>query len=162
MKSTPVDPKVTSGARGYQSFSGPNYPLFSDQGPSRDDVQQGDSGDCYLLSVLSSVANIDPNLIRQSVVELGDGTFVVDFHRNGSSVYVRVNADLPVASYGLVYANLGSQNSMWVAVMEKAYTFFRSGNGTYQSIDSGWMDQAYSALGAASQSTYSVSARRTC
>ena len=157
LKSTPVDPKVTSAASGYQGFSGPSYPLFSTNGPSRDDIEQGDIGDCYFLSVLSSVANIDPNLIRQSVVELGDGTFVVDFHRNGNSVYVRVNADLPVASYGLVYADLGSQNSMWVAIMEKAYIFFRSGAGTYQSIDSGWMDQAYAALGSASQSTYSAS-----
>jgi hypothetical protein len=157
LKSTPVDPKATSAASGYQSFSGTNYPLFAANGPSRDDIEQGDIGDCYFLSVLSSVANIDPNLVRQSVVELGDGTFVVDFHRNNTSVYVRVNADLPIASYGLVYADLGSQNSMWVAIMEKAYTFFRSGAGTYQSIDSGWMDQAYAALGSTAQSTYGAS-----
>ena len=157
LKSTPVDPKVTSDATGYQSFSGPNNPLFADNGPSRDDIEQGDIGDCFFLSVLSSVANVDPNLIRQSVVELGDGTYVVDFHRNNTSLYVRVNADLPVASYGLVYAGLGAQGSMWVAIMEKAYTFFRTGAGTYESIDSGWMDQAYSALGSTSQSTYSAS-----
>lgn len=157
LNSKPVDPKITSDASGYQSFSGPNYPLFSANGPSRDDIEQGDIGDCYYLSVLSSVAHADPNLIRQSVVELGDGTYVVDFHHNGANVFVRVNADLPVASYGLVFAGLGAQNSMWVAIMEKAYTFFRTGAGSYASIDSGWMDQAYSALGSSSQSTYSAS-----
>ena len=158
LSNKPVDPKVNKDASGYQSFAGPSHPLFSDAGPSPDDVEQGDIGDCYFLSVLSSTARVDANKIRQSVVELGDGSFVVDFHRSGADVFVHVNADLPVASWGgLVYANLGSQGSMWVAIMEKAYTFFRNGGASYASIDSGWMDEAYSALGSSSTSTYSAS-----
>ena len=77
MTAAPVDPKVTSGATGYKNFASPAHPLFGDGGPIADDVAQGDVGDCFFLATLASVAKVDPNLIRQSVVDLGDGTYAV-------------------------------------------------------------------------------------
>jgi len=56
----------------------------------------------------------------------------------------------------LAYANTGSQGSLWVAIMEKAYAFFRTGAGTYASIEAGWMSEVYSALGKTSTSYFSV------
>ena len=82
----------TDGAYTYHSFA--SNPLFSDAGPRPDDVIQGDVGDCYFLSVLSSVAKVDPMLIKQSIVDLGDGTFAVQFTRDEKQIFIRVDADL--------------------------------------------------------------------
>jgi hypothetical protein len=141
-----ADPAVTDSTIGYRSYAG--NPLFSDAGPVAGDVRQGSVGDCFYLAVLASVAKVDPAHIRESVVDLGDGTYAVQFDTGGGKAFVRVDADLPTWSDGmLAYANLGAQNSMWVAVMEKAYAFFRTGAGSYASIDGGWMTESYSAVG---------------
>lgn len=137
----------------YRSFAG--NPLFSDAGPNADDVTQGDIGDCYFLSVLSSVAKANPTAIRQCVVDLGDGTFAVQFTRDEKLVYIRVDADLASTAPGSpAYAALGGQGSLWVAIIEKAYTCFRSPQGTYDSIEAGWMSEVYSALGKTCSETY--------
>lgn len=151
-----VDPAVSSGMT-YTSFAG--RPLFAEDGPSPDDVTQGNVGDCYFLAVLSSVAGLDPTKIRESVVDLGDGTYGVQFAKGGNSVFVRVDNELAVwnGTAANAYAALGKEGSMWVAVMEKAYAFFRTGAGTYASLDSGWMSEGYSALGVASTSTWQAS-----
>jgi hypothetical protein len=139
----------------YKNFA--TYPLFADAGPSRNDVCQGYVGDCWYLSVLSAMADKNPNSIRQSVVELGDGTYAVQFTRNnGADVFVRVDADLPVDTGGeLNYAWFGDQNSIWVAIMEKAYACFRDSEATdprwyvatYSNLDGGWMDEAFGDMG---------------
>jgi hypothetical protein len=139
----------------YRSFAA--NPLFSDAGPIADDITQGNVGDCYYLASLAAIADTDPSRIRQSVVDLGDGTFAVQFVRGGSKVYVRVDADLPAwNTSSLVYAKLGKQGSLWVPIMEKAYAYFRTANVTYASLESGWMSEASSALGIGSHSTYSA------
>jgi hypothetical protein len=151
------DPALSSKGMQYASFA--DRPLFAQDGPSPEDIAQGNIGDCYFLAVLSSVAEINPAEIRQSVVDLGDGTYGVQFSKGTSTVFVRVDNDLPVWSgtTTLAYAALGREGSMWVAVMEKAYAFFRRGAGTYGSLESGWMSEGYSALGLASNSTYHAS-----
>ncbi|HVT88351.1 MAG TPA: C2 family cysteine protease [Tepidisphaeraceae bacterium] len=147
------DSKTTSSSYVYHRFA--NNPLFSDAGPSPDDVHQGAVGDCYFLSVLSSVAKTDPQLIRQSVVDLGDGTYAVQFTQGTTKTFVRVDADLPAYSWGgLAYAGVGAQSSMWVAIMEKAFTVFRYSAGTYASISSGWMSEVYADLGKTSFNAY--------
>jgi hypothetical protein len=143
------DPAVTGGTFPYSAFS--DRPLFSDSGPSINDVTQGYVGDCYFLSTLSAAAKADPNIIRQSVVDLGDGTFAVQFGAAGSAKsFYRVDNDLATYSWSTTtptYAKLGQNNSMWVAIMEKAFTFYRQGTGTYASISAGWMSEAFSAIG---------------
>ena len=143
------EPQVTDKQMTYQDFSGD--PLFSSLGPSPNDVRQGFVGDCYYVATLSSIAKADPNLIRQSIVDLGDGTYAVHYVRNGTDVYIHVDGQLPVWSPGdIAYAGLGQQNSLWVALMEKAYAFFRYDLASYASIDGGWMSEVYSALGTTS------------
>jgi Ca2+-binding RTX toxin-like protein len=134
-----VDP--INGAN-YQNFS--NRPLFSTGGPSKDDIDQGGLGDCYFMASLGSVAKANPDRIRQHVVELGDGTYAVQF----SNTYIRVDGDLPTNGAGsLSYAGLGLGNSVWTAVMEKAFAYYRHGDSDYSSIEGGWMDEGYSAMG---------------
>jgi Ca2+-binding RTX toxin-like protein len=123
-------------------------PLFSSSGPSPDDIRQGIVGDCYFLATLSATAKTDAIRIRQSVVDLGDGTYAVQFWANGSPRFMRVDADLSTSSGYLVYASLGQQNSLWVPIMEKAFTYFRKGLNTYASISSGWMNEVFTDLNA--------------
>ena len=116
--------------------------LFASGGPSVDDVDQGSVGDCYFMATLSAIAKTNPDKIRQLVVDLGDGTYAVNFHRSilgiDIDVYVRVDGDFWAnASGNPIYAGLGTENCNWVPVVEKAWAFFRDGKGTYASINGG-------------------------
>ena len=141
-----ADPTVTDPTIQYENFA--NDPLFSSAGPTPADVNQGYVGDCYFLSTLASVAKLDPSLIRKDVVANGDGTFTVDFLNGKTQNQIRVNADLPVWPGGeLAYAGLGVQNSLWVAVVEKAFAVYRTHSDSYASIGGGWMNEVFSDLG---------------
>ncbi len=136
-----ADPTLTAAASGYRNFS--ELPLFAD-GPQYDDIAQGGVGDCYLMAVLSSLADTDPEIIDQMITSLGDGTYAVRFFRDGREVYIRLDADLPVNSYGsVVYADLGPDSELWVPLVEKAYAYFRRGENSYASLDGGWMADVY-------------------
>jgi hypothetical protein len=152
------EPSLDQYATAWGNFS--SDPLFSSAGPSENDIIQGSVGDCYFLSTLSSIAKIDPNVIRQSVVSLGDGTYAVRFFNSqGNATYIRVDAELPEYWAGSepAYARLGDQNCLWVAIMEKAWAEFRDpGQDSYAAIDAGQMSEAYTALGIASTTTYSL------
>ena len=107
-------------------------PLFSSTGPSPDDVVQGNTADCYLMSFLSAVARTDPDRIRQYVADLGDGTYAVNFQdANHKDVFVRVDGKLPTDGAGdLTQARFGKEYSIWVGIIEKAWTFYRMSNAT--------------------------------
>lgn len=128
----------------YMSFS--RTPLFSAAGPGRDDILQGQLGDCYLLAALSATAKANANRIRQSVVDLGDGTFGVQFFRNGVATHVRVDGDLPTVNGSACYGRVAN-GSLWGPVMEKAYAFFRRGDGHYASIAGGDAGETFASLG---------------
>jgi Ca2+-binding RTX toxin-like protein len=134
---TLADPLKQSGDGGFLANFSAN-PLFSSAGPARDDIDQGAVGDCYFVAALSAVADTNPDLIRQTVVDLGDGTYAVNFHGAlGTDVYVRVDADLWASAGTPTYANFGAQNSMWVPIVEKAYAFYKNAKGNYGSINGG-------------------------
>jgi hypothetical protein len=150
-----VNPAVTSKSITYADFS--SDPLFAPAGPTMSDINQGELGDCYLLATLSSVVKTDPSLITHDVVANTDGTYTVNFA--GAHGAVTVNAQLPVLSDGqLAYAQLGQQDSIWVAIVEKAYAEYANPKAnSYASINGGWMSQVFSALGLQSESIYSDS-----
>lgn len=149
------DPTLTDGTYVYQSFN--HHPLFSSGGPSMDDVKQGQIGDCYFLATLAGAAKVSPDSIRSMITDLGDGTYAVRFVDSDNSYrFYRVDNDLPVARAGNnrpVYAGLGTEDCLWVALAEKAYAYHRNGAGSYESIHGGWMSQALTAIGAAQQQT---------
>jgi hypothetical protein len=151
-----VDPKVTAKSITYQSFA--SNPLFASNGPTISDVNQGELGDCYLLSTLSSVVKTDPGLIEKDIVSDGAGIYTVTFGA-GKGTKINVNSDLPVLPDGeLAYAQLGNQDSIWVAIIEKAYVQYASPKtDAYASIEGGWMTSAFSALGLKSSSLYFAS-----
>src|SRR5439155_25840849 len=83
------------------------------------------------------------------------GTYGVQFFKNGVASYVRVDADLPTYSWSattLSYVNFGHDGSMWAPIIEKAFTYFRTGARTYSSISSGLMSEVYSDFGISSAS----------
>lgn len=130
-----IDPTVKTAGQIHMPFAG--NPLFSDAGPSPNDIKQGGIGDCYMLAGLGAIAQDRPDAIRENVVDFDDGTYGV---RLGDKFY-RVDNDLCVSSTTDTTpdnAGLGAANSMWVAVVEKAFANYRTGANTYASIESGW------------------------
>lgn len=149
-----ADPAVSDPSQDFYISTNPfaGNRLFGSTGPSRDDVRQAGLGTCWFLATLSAVADQNPNLIRQSVVELGDGSYAVMFFEDGDPKFYRVDSDLPVFSAGaLAYAQPGQQGAMWVPIMEKAYAF-HEGDGDYEEIEGGSSDTAYDDLGIANES----------
>ena len=122
---------------GYANLSA--CPLFVD-GPQYNDISQGNMGDCYFMASLASMAQQNPNVIRQLVTSLGDGTYAVRFYRNNQAVYVRVDGDLPVYSgSSLAYAHYSPTGEIWAPLVEKAYAEFRCNDNNYDSLNGGWM-----------------------
>lgn len=127
-----------------------NSSLFG-TGPVLGDINQGEAGDCYFLSSLAAFAQQDPHLLVQSAVDMGDGTYTVQFISNGSPVFVRVSNAFSAGPFeGLMYAHPGTDGDIWAMVMEKAFAYFRTGANTYASINSGWMGEAYADFGVSS------------
>lgn len=118
-------------------------------GPSATDINQGSIGDCYFLASLAAFATSNPAVVQEAAVDLGDGTYVVEFKRpTGEKVFTRVSNAMSSGGYGGVkFAHSGSNNTMWAMVMEKAYCSFRTGANTYASISGGWMGAVYTAFG---------------
>jgi len=129
-------PQANDGSPGKVNFA--NKPLFSAAGPQFTDIDQGSDGDCYFLARLAAMAKTHPQYIRNMITEIGDGTYAVQFfNQDNERVYVRVDADLYMANGKTVYADLGNDNCLWVAMVEKAWAIFREGNASYGEIDGG-------------------------
>ena len=97
-------------------------PLFSSMGPKATDINQGVVSDCKVVSALAALArNTGPGnswAIRKNMVDFGDGTYGLKLGNN----FYRVDAILPLKAGSTVqpnYANLGFENSIWVAIAEK-------------------------------------------
>jgi hypothetical protein len=120
------------------------------------DINQGGVGDCYYLATLQSLALKQPNKLQEMAVDLGDGTYAVQFKRSGTTTYVRVDADLSSGWWdGLKFAHpISGGGAMWAAIFEKAYAYFRTGANTYASLNSGWTGSAFSDLGVTTTTFY--------
>jgi hypothetical protein len=144
-----IEPKVNSDVTQWKSFS--SDPLFAAGGPSPKDVAQGQVGDCWFLATLAETALRDPSTIRNAISQRADGTYDVKFHTTlTTTVDEHVDGKLPENAWGgLEYAKLGQSNCTWVAIMEKAFTYFRNHPATaaYSNIDTGWGSEAMTDLG---------------
>ncbi|MDP3972925.1 MAG: C2 family cysteine protease [Candidatus Nanopelagicales bacterium] len=154
-----ADP-TTTGGRTYARFSG--RPLFGNSGPSGRDVRQGGLGNCKTMSALSALPHntVSGNAwpVRSRMVDFGDNTFGV---RLGNR-YVRIDADLPVgnAATGATAANvsygkLGPNESLWVALAEKAMAYDQSPVGApdYASLNRSGSQHVFAAFGSSSTGT---------
>lgn len=117
-------------------------PLFAPDGATADDIFQGKVGDCYFMAALSTLADTNPEYIKNTVVDLGDATYAVRFFNTttGTPVFVRVDDQLweyGTDGSGPIYAGYGQSGSIWVPIVEKAFAFFRKQLGTYFSLNNG-------------------------
>lgn len=119
-------------------------PIFSGD-VSFTQIAQGNAGTCYLLAGLASIAESNPSIIENVIVDNNDGTYGVRFYGYGSdSAWVTINSDLPIANKfsdsfrikgsigikdslemagSLEIADIKdpSTNILWAGFMEKAY-----------------------------------------
>lgn len=120
---------------------------FIVDGFDRSDVKQGFLGDCWLLAVISSMADI-PALFETvappgQMVNSKDyvGLFRFRFWRFGNWVEVLVDDRLPVkkGTNQLVFMHSDESNEIWSALMEKAYAKL---NGSYANLSGGTQGEA--------------------
>ncbi len=107
---------IENGSRFSISYSNASGPLFGANGPSINDVNQGQLGDCYLLAGLAEVAYQNPTAITSMITDNGNNAYGVRFYINGAASYVTVNTSL--ANGGGIF---NSGTNIWASLVEKAY-----------------------------------------
>jgi hypothetical protein len=151
----PSSTLVVDGTTSKISYSASTSPLFGPSGPSPSDVNQGNLGDCFLLSSLAEVAKKHPDMISSMFTDNGNNTYGVRFYVDGKADYVTVNNEL--VDDGV--ANTGKD--IWASLAEKAFTQLQTGGDTgnftndgnsFSSIgNGGWQGYTLEALTGASQ-----------
>lgn len=152
--------KLSTGGLKHKSFA--DQPVFP-QDPSVNDIQQRGLGDCYFLAALGAVVRSDPSLIREMLMDLGDGTVAVRFYRMTKDTkghklfiaeYVRIRKSLVVGSGGKqVYQN-SENEAIWPGLIVKAYAAWdghakaslKGYKGTYAGIEGGDEHDAWAHL----------------
>ncbi len=122
-------------------------PLFPSAGPSLDEIKQGGIGSCSYLAALGAVAKTNASWLRNTAVELGDGSYAVRFFSGGNATYVRVDSDLAMSSDGFTpaFAQYGNEGSMWIPILEKALA--RNEGNSYAGINGMSLAFAFARLG---------------
>jgi hypothetical protein len=138
-------PVLTSNSLTYATASGSLFPVT----PSHNDEFQGQLGDCYFISSLGTIADQNPQAVKNMFIDNGDGTFTVRFYTGsygafynadgtvsdgftsgtGTADYVTVNRSVVVyANSGgvMAYSDYGqlttnTSNAIWIPLAEKAY-----------------------------------------
>ncbi|MCU1532951.1 MAG: hypothetical protein JWO49_2522 [Arthrobacter sp.] len=144
---TPAPPVSNPSVKGATYRKVPNQVLFALDSAGNPEISgdltnimQGDTGDCYFLAALLTVAARAPDTVLNMVHDNGNGSYTVSFHSryNGvpGPVKVTVNGDLPY-SHGKPFENgienIGGKNVSWAAIIEKGWA---AANGnSYKGID---------------------------
>lgn len=146
------------------TYSAAQGTLFGSTGsPRYTDVQQGNIGDCWLMSGLATVAAHNPSAITSMFSYAGTttvngstvGLYNVRFYnQNGVARNFLVDTMLPGG--GSYYAHTTTTGSLWVGLAEKAYvvanqagwvrTQYVGSNAGYAALNGGWGDWSISAI----------------
>lgn len=106
------------------TFEESDEPLFDDtHGPVKEDIKQGEVGDCYLMSALISLTKDNQALIRNLIKEVG-GNFEVTLYKEGIPVTTTVDKRLIVRSIPDYVDSMPTAqiiDDVWVPIIEKAY-----------------------------------------
>lgn len=146
VNSTATDPARTDPKGAPGTYVNQDRPLFDPKkGPTAADVVQSKAlGDCYLVASLAALARQNPGFVREMIVNTGPDKYKVRFFQDdgkGNQVeqWIEVDDDLPTVDGKLAGAGAGQGESMWVALVEKAYakragSYDAIGNGGHASI----------------------------
>jgi hypothetical protein len=108
------------------------FHLFPDGNVSVTDINQHGVGDCYLLATLGSMAETNPNLIKNGIKDNKDGTYKVRMYDpSGKEIWVGVDNKMDNGNHST--GKHGVAN--WSSLYEKAYekynsVYFADGNAT--------------------------------
>lgn len=148
-----LEPLLTNLGDTYKGYSwGWQAPGGSLWGPSGGpdpftDINQGADGDCWYLSGLGAVAEVNPDLLKRNIRQNPNGTFTVTFYQDGKPVDITVTGDFPYGTrpgwIAWAYAHEGPDSAEWAMIYEKAFAEFHGG---YQQIDGGYGDISLAAL----------------
>ncbi len=93
--------------------------------PSPDDVNQGQIGDCFLLSVLAGMANAQPQRLKDMIKANANGTFTVIF--SGIGFFRAARQTVATGFVKGKHARVGTAKAIWPLVIEKAYANQKGG-----------------------------------
>jgi hypothetical protein len=106
--------------------------------PNASHVKQGQLGDCYFVTAVSSLVMRDPSKITEMMTDKGDYVEVKFYNDKKKRSTVRVNKSVVKYSNGehaLVGKDAYTRGSIWVQLLEKAYATFL--NTSYTKIQDG-------------------------
>jgi hypothetical protein len=96
--------------------------LFSEGVPRLTAIRQDWTSDCYFLSTVGALAQVNPQAIVRLIAPTGDGKFTVSFPGK-PPVRVPPPTDAELATYS------NARDGIWLSVLEKAYAVgFRTGS----------------------------------
>ena len=149
-----------AGAHGALTYKSASGDLFNGL-PTYVQMDQGEDGDCYYLSAMTSITAKDPSKIVDMFIDNGDNTWTVQFFQNNKPYFVTVDRMLPVDSQDVfVFANDEDRydnphNVLWPAFAEKAFAqyaefgFLDTGGpktNSYGAINEGYPNMALQAI----------------
>lgn len=149
-----LDPPYKSGDNlRYRNFH--YYSLFDDGLKDKheinsNDVKQGQLGNCYYLSAIASIAEVNPDFFKSVIEEVSNqkNNYKILFYlenkeKKGYKKHeVVVDSDLPSLDNKPYYAGKGD-SELWVMLLEKALAKLF---GHYESVESGSPDFSLSLL----------------
>ncbi|XP_046401342.1 calpain-B-like [Ischnura elegans] len=137
------------GQWGYQDWKRPSDitrdPKFVLDGTSRFDINQGELGDCWLISAIANITlhqNIVDNVVdRNQSFKEGEyaGIFHFRFWQLGKWVDVVVDDYLPTKHNRPMFLHSVGNDEFWGSLLEKAYAKL---NGSYQALVGGFTYEA--------------------
>ncbi|XP_063418654.1 calpain-9-like [Mytilus trossulus] len=127
----------------------PNFFVDTLDSASRFDVNQGELGDCWVLSAIACLTSPDHRELFRRVVPADQGfqdgwyagIFRFNFWHFGKWVEVVVDDRLPTYRDQLVFIHSNQSNEFWAALLEKAYAKLY---GSYEALKSGNVGDALS------------------
>ena len=120
----------------------------------KDDVVQGELGDCYFLSSLASLAE-NPQNIKNIISnsKVNDGVFEANIYIHGEPVKIKVDDSFPVAiASKIAFAGINENTgNIWPMILEKVWA---KCNKSYEDIIPGNSADAFQFLTPAPYDTY--------